>query len=271
MSVATQPVRERDGGFALLVLLIVIGAGATGILLAVNHFVPPLSDISQRVAADLTVVQRAAAEAFGRNGAFPADMNAVAASVGQPATGDWRRDPWDPARDLAYTVTGTGLQIATRGPDRTSGTADDVSFTVLQEPWVRLRQRTRLRLLRASYLAELVRGLAVAGATSPTTAQLRAALRDAAAAQREWRTATATQRATLTTRLVAAAAVVAGAKTAASWIEPAAVTGAGGLMQRIRTSDTLAVDGLGRALQLHTTLGVIAVGSDGTGGTDDDM
>jgi hypothetical protein len=58
----------------------------------------------------------------------------------------------------------------------------------------------------------------------------------------------------------------------AGWMQPAAVTGAGGLMQRLGLgglrSQSMA---LAVALRLHATLGVVAIGNDGLQGTSDDM
>lgn len=258
-------------GFALLVLLALIGAGATGILLAVNHFVPVLADTDERLQADLGTLQQAATEAGLRSGAFPADLDAVATVIGLPATGHWRRDPWDPAQDLDYVVAASGLRVRSRGPDRQLNTADDVQVLVADEVLLRPRQRERLRLLRAAFCRELQQQLAAVGAVSPTGAEVRDALRDAAAAQRAWQGADTTERAVLAGRLGAAAVVVAAAKTAVSWVEPVALTGGGGFMERIHAADALAVDGKGQPLLMHTTLGVIAVGDDGVGGTDDDM
>ncbi len=260
-----------ERGFALLVLLALIGAGATGILLAVNHFVPVLADVDERVRVDLGTVQQAATEAGLRAGAFPVDLDAVATVVGLPATGDWRRDPWDPAQDLDYAVTGSGLRVRSRGPDRQLNTADDVQVQVGNEALLRPRQRGRLRLLRAAFCRELQQQLTAVGAVAPTGAEVCDALRDAAAAQRAWSGADAAQRVVLSGRLTTAASVVAAAKTAVSWVEPIALTGAGGFLERIHADDSRGVDGKGQPLLMHTTLGVIAVGNDGVGGTDDDM
>ena len=99
-----------------------------------------------------------------------------------------------------------------------------------------------------------------------------ARVRDYAIARRQWLTADAATRATLTTRMSTAAATVsaiAGAHGCAPL--PLAVTGAGGLMEGLGMPDGKAVDGLGAALLLDATVGVLARGSDATGGTDDDM
>jgi hypothetical protein len=52
---------------------------------------------------------------------------------------------------------------------------------------------------------------------------------------------------------------------------PVALTGAGGLMDRLAMEDARAVDGAGAPLLLDPVVGFVAAGADGTGGTDDDM
>ena len=52
---------------------------------------------------------------------------------------------------------------------------------------------------------------------------------------------------------------------------PTSLTGAGGLMGELGFPDSRAYDGSGSPLLLHPILGWVAAGSDGTGGTDDDM
>jgi hypothetical protein len=49
------------------------------------------------------------------------------------------------------------------------------------------------------------------------------------------------------------------------------MTGAGGLLTRIGSSDAASTDGRGRRLLLDTDLGILAAGNDITRGTDDDM
>jgi hypothetical protein len=98
------------------------------------------------------------------------------------------------------------------------------------------------------------------------------AMRTLAIAQRQWLTADAATRATLTTQNNAALATITALCTTYGLPAlPASLTGAGGLMQMLGTSDARAVDGAGVALRTDPNLGVAARGADGTGGTDDDM
>lgn len=264
----TQP--GSQAGFALLVMLALVGIGSVGVLLAVQTFLPPLSDVNARVEANLGVVESAAREAFERSGAFPADLAALATASGLPTDGGWRNDPWGAAQDLDYRLMASGLRIRSRGVDRRLGTADDVQFDVPAEGLVRVRQRARLRLLRALLLRSPFRS---AGTMSVgEQASMRTAMHDYAAARREWLTADTAARALLTTRM-AAATVTINALVAAHACPalPVALTGAGGLMEQLAVPDTCGVDGLGRALLANAALGVIAAGNDRVGGTNDDM
>lgn len=261
--------RARAGGFALLVLLGIVGVGSVGLLLAVNSFVPPLAGRPAQVDAALGVVANAARSAFARAGAFPADLDQLAAIAGLPVAGAWRRDPWGAAQDYDLGIVGGNLRLRSRGPDRRLGTTDDVVVQVVGEDLLRCRQRARLRLLRAVYARTLQDAVDAVGGPAPNG--LQAAVRRLSAARRAWFTATPAERAVLGLQMATDTATIAAAQAFAGWTLPMAVTGAGGLMERIGKPDATAVDGAGRALQLHPALGVIAVGSDRVGGTDDDM
>ncbi len=103
-------------------------------------------------------------------------------------------------------------------------------------------------------------------------ASMVAAMRDYAIARRQWLTADATTRVTLTTQMNTAAATVSAlASSHACTPLPPAVTGAGGLMEGLGMPDGKAVDGIGANLISNATVGVLARGADATGGTDDDM
>ncbi|MBM4063470.1 MAG: hypothetical protein FJ265_20575 [Planctomycetes bacterium] len=260
----------RAEGFALLVLLALVGAGSLGVLLAVQAFLPPLADAAARAQHNVATAADAAQQAFVRAGAFPADLDALAAASGLPPGGGWRNDPYGAAQDLDYGFAGADLRVRSRGPDRTFGTADDVALLAVTEDLVRVRQRARLRLLRAVLLRSPYCSSPLMSAGD--RASMRTALRDCAIAKRRWRTADAAERAASTAATTAAAATVAGLRAAYGLaILPAAVTGAGGLMEQLGMPDARATDGLGRPLLGDPVLGVLAAGSDRTGGTDDDM
>ncbi len=267
--------QAQEQGFALLALLGVIGAASLAIVLAVQTTQPPLADHQARVVTSLATIERATREAFQRTGSFPADLSALAASGALPRDGLWRIDPFGNGSDYDYQSTTSGPRIRSRGPDRRLGTADDVAITVTAENQLRVRTNPRLRLIRALYTEDLVAAMAAASANqgSPapvTAAALRTAIHRSANHRRAWLYADAGTRSTLAAELATDAATIESAQTFAAWTLPAALTGAGGLMQHLGLPDRAAVDGQGRALQGDSTLGVTADGNDRTHGTDDD-
>lgn len=238
MNAANGPRTDgAEGGFALLVLLLVLGAGSVAIVLAAQALVPTLADRAATAEARLAIAQDAVRTAYRRSGAFPPDLAALAAAAGLAVDGAWRVDPYGAAQDLDYAVTGSAV---------------------------------RLRLIRAVLLRSPYR--LAATMTAADVAAMRAAMRDHALARREWLTADAAARAALTARMASAAAAIANLATAHALPPlPPAVTGAGGLMNQLGLPDARAVDGRGRPLAGEPSLGVVAVGSDGIGGSDDDM
>lgn len=262
--------RDRQAGFALLVLLGLIGVGSLSVLLALQGFRPPFAEQPAVTDARLATVQTAARVGFRRTGAFPADLDAIAAAASLPQAGSWRVDPYSAARELDYAITPTGVRIRSRGPDRLLASADDIRIDVATETQLRTRQRGRLRLLRAQLLRSPYRF--APGMTAGDATSMRTAMREAAVATRQWFSATASERAALSATLAAAAATVAGLRAAHGLPSlPPALVGAGGLMQALGTPDARAVDGQGAAMRVDALLGVACVGADGTGGTDDDM
>ena len=247
-------------GFALLVLLGVIGAATLAIVLAVQKFLPPLGARVTTQTTNLTTVQQAAAAVHRRTGTFPANLDALATASGLAPQGAWRRDPFGVAQDLDYR----------RRLDRRLNTADDAVATVPAERSLRLRQRARLRLLRALLLRSPYRLQPTMSAAEQTA--MRAALRDAAVVQRSWLTADAAARAALTVRRNDAAAVIAALTSLHSCPAlPVALTGAAGLATRIGSTDTKMFDGSGRRFVADPVLGMLATGTDRRRGTDDDM
>lgn len=262
--------QDGQAGFALLVLLAIIGAGSVGILLAVQSVGNPFAERPQRTERNLAVADQALRVAFRANGAFPASIDALAAAAGLDPDGDWRQDPWFAPNDLDYgNVTG-GKRARSRGPDRRLNTADDQSAVVGGESLVRARQRGRLRMIRAVLLRSQYR---LSGTMTPTdVAAMRTATRDHAIAQRAWLTADAAARAALATTLTATASTIETMRvTHGMPALPNRVTGGSGLMARLGMPDWKAIDGNGRNMVIDTSLGVRAIGYDRTGGTDDDM
>jgi hypothetical protein len=272
-SIGLRRGERGDCGFALLALLLVVGAGSLWIVLAAQQFVPALADRALRTEAGLAQVAAAVRDGFVANGSYPGSLDAIGVQNGWPAQGAWRRDPWGAGQEWGLAGTVAGLQVQSRGPDGLLGTADDLRLDALREPLVRVRQRDLLRLVRAVYVrrlqADVLAAATALGGGAPSG--LVGAIRTYALARRQWLGADAATRVQLTATMTTAAATVTACQVFAAWSQPAAVTGAGGLFARLGLSDALARDGLGQALRLDAILGVVAVGSDGIWGTDDDM
>jgi hypothetical protein len=270
MSATSPPGLDDQRGFALLVLLAIIGAGSFGLLLAVQATVGAFADRPLRTEQNLTTAGAAMRVAFRADGRFPTGLDALAGAAGLVVDGEWRRDPWFAPNDLDYRAVGTGRRVRSRGADRRLNTADDAAVVVAAEPLVRARQRGRLRLIRAVLLRS---PYYLTGAmTSPDQATLRAALHDQANARRAWRTADAATRAALQATLTASAATVATLRlTYGLAALPTLATGGAGLMAQLGMPDGKAIDGNRRALVADPLLGVIALGYDRSRGTDDDM
>lgn len=257
-------------GFALLALLAVVGAGSMLLVVAAQRLVPPQGQQVRVAAGNLATCVAAAELAFHRNGAFPTSFDQLALAAGLEPTGSWRRDPFGAAQDFVWSRNGTRLLLRSRGIDRRANTADDVTATVPAERGVRLRQRGRLRLLRALLAVSPYRqsGAMTAGDRSA----MRAAMRDLAIVQRLWLGADATTRTLLAARRSTATSTIDTLATAnACTALPSALFGPSGLMASLGLPDTYAKDGLGRNLARHPSLGVVARGNDRAGGTDDDM
>jgi type II secretory pathway pseudopilin PulG len=261
---------SSEQGFALLVLLMVVGAGSIAIVLAAQAMLPNLAERAAHTDERLAACDAAARAAFRRNGAFPTNMDSLATAAALEVDPKWRFDPWSPAVDFVYTRNATRARFRSVGPDRRRNTGDDVVVDVAIEPQLRVRQRPRLRLIRAVLLRSQYR---FAPTMSPGELDaMRDAMRDQAVALRQWLTATADERTALTSRLSTSATTIANLVTAHGLTAlPSSLTGASGLMSRLGMPDGRAVDGGGAALLRHLQLGVVARGADGRGGTDDDM
>lgn len=260
---------ECEAGFALLVLLGVIASGSLAIVLAVEVLVP-FADAGARAESHVATAESAARDRFRRSGAFPASVDDLVTGANGPVLGPWRRDPWGGAADLDYGMVANTLRIRSRGADGQLDTGDDIVASVGTESLLRARQRARLRLIRAAFARSSYRWAATM--TNAEAAAVVAAMRDYAIARRSYLTADAATRATLTTRMDDARTTVSTITAAHGCAPlPPAVTGAGGLMEGLGMPDSRAVDGGGVPLILDSTVGVVAVGADRTGGTADDM
>ena len=261
---------RNESGFALLVMLGIIGAGSVGLLLAVQAIVPGLADRDELARANLDLAADAAQVAYRRDGAFPADLDGLAAAGGLDAAGLWRRDPYGAGEELDYGIAGSGLRVRSRGVDGQLGSSDDLEREVATETQLRVRQRLRLRMLRAVLLRSPYRHAVSMSASEEV--QMRDAMRGYARARRHFLTADPAARVTLTNDMATARSTIDGLVALhAMPALPSAVTGVGGLMGQLAMPDARAVDGRGAALVIDDVLGWVAIGSDGTGGTDDDM
>lgn len=265
----TATAASAQGGFALLVLLGLVGVGSVGILLAVQSLVAPLAEVPARAERNMAVAEHAARFAFRSNGAFPTNLNGLAQAARLDPTADWRIDPWSPPLDLDYRRPTTGANVRSRGRDGRLNTSDDMQVLVPAESLVRVRQRGRLRLVRAVLVRSPFNFTATMGTDHAT---LRAALRDHAIARRAWLTADAATRVTLQATLTATAASVASLRSLHGCSPlPNRMVGTGGLMEQLGMPDSRCYDGFGRRLVRDSVLGVGANGYDRRRGTDDDM
>ena len=261
---------RSEAGFALLVLLAAIGAGSLLLLVAVPQLSPVQTRRTAEAEAHLAETLTAVRTAHLRFGAVPADLDALAAAAGLDPNGAWRLDPFGAAQELGYVVGPNGAELLSRGRDGVLGTPDDLRVLAVGETMRRIRQRGRLRLLRAVLSQSEFR-------LSPTMLAfdllgLREALRDAARAKREWLTASAAQRLALGAELSAAGLLLQTLSLLHGLVPlPTVVTGPGGLANRLGMPDDRFTDLCGGTLRLDPVLGVVAPGSDGIGGTDDDM
>jgi type II secretory pathway pseudopilin PulG len=262
--------RGDQRGFALLVLLAVVGIGSAGVLLAVQGLARFVDDRRPRAEANVAFVAAGAHAAFVATGAFPASLDALAGSRGWQTAGAWRTDPYGAGADVEYRSQTGGRRVRSRGFDGRLGTADDVRVDLAAEEPLRLRQRGTLRLLRARLLASPFRSAATMSTTDRQ--DLRQRTRDYANARRAFLTAGAAERAVLQATMDAARTAIETLCTAHGCPPlPTRMTGASGLPRRLGLPDSRAVDGLGRRLLPDPAVGFVAAGNDRTGGTDDDM
>ena len=258
------------GGFALLVLLAIVGVGSLAIVLALPSTMPPGGGQAVQAEANVAAAQVAARIGYRRNGAFPASLTQAATVAGLDATGAWRVDPWGRGADLQWTAVTGGLRVRSCGRDGRFGTTDDTAIVVATDTQLRLRTRARLRLLRAVLARSAYRWSPTMSTNDQTS--MRTAMRAYAVARRSWSTADTTTRAALTATMASASTTVA-TLVAANALPalPNALVGAAGLMQQLGIDATRAVDGRGVRLLRDAVVGVVASGADRRGGTDDDM
>lgn len=267
------PVRRSDapeGGFALLVLLVLVGAFGAVMAVAVNRLAPADSGAQERTIERLELVRARALHAWFATGAFPGGLDQLAAAAGLPADGAWRADPLAPGEELDYRVVQRDLRVRSRGPDRRLGTADDVVVLQPAQESGRARSRNRLRLLRAALLASPYRR-----SQAMTAAQhgaVRADARSIAVLRRRLVHADATARPAMQQAIADAAARIAATCAAAGCPTlPSRLTGGAGLLAGLGLPDGLGVDGFGRAMDVDAAIGFLSRGADGRRGTDDDF
>lgn len=259
---------ERERGFALLFMMILIGAAGGVFLLAVESFVSVGADRAGRAAVALAELRRAAHDICLRTGTAPASVAATVTAAGlRPEV---QVDPYGWNADFGWASTATAITIRSRGEDRVLGNADDLVVTVpLQEPG-RASTRNRLRLLRAQLLRSPYR--LHAGMTATDRDNLRSWTRQYAQAGRRWIYEPANQ-AALTASMTTLEAQITGVCAAHGCTPlPASVTGVGGIMTGIGNADTQAFDGFLRGLQRDAAVGLRSSGADGAPGSPgDDM
>ncbi|MBK8096329.1 MAG: hypothetical protein IPK26_04435 [Planctomycetes bacterium] len=258
----------NERGFALLFMMILIGAAGGVFLLAVESFVTVGADRAGRAAASLADLRRAAHDIHVRTGTAPTSAAATVTAAGLAA--DRQIDPYGWNADFGWTNSASAITIRSRGEDRVLGNADDLVATVLLQEPGRASTRNRLRLLRAQLLRSPYR--LAAGMSVADEANLRTWTRDYAQACRRWIYEPANQ-AALAATMAARQTQITNLCTAGGCPPlPASVTGVGGIMTGIGNVDARAFDGFQRGLGRDAAVGLRSLGADGaTGSPGDDM
>lgn len=268
------PQAASQRGFALLALLASLGALTLMVVFAVASLQPHGNSENVLLEARLAALQAASLAQFRQTGQVPValpDATWIDPAFAGTAV---QRDPYGQGGELQVQSLPQGMLIRSSGPDRQAGNADDVTALVSLEAGQRQRQRGRLRLLRALTAVQLqaaVDQAALAALVPPPEPRVAPAMRELARLRREDWSGSLPERLVRAARMTELEVVLLAHQAYAGWLQPVAVTGTGGLMQRLGLADEIAIDGLGRALRLHTTLGVVAIGNDGLQGTSDDM
>lgn len=264
---ASVPRAGGQGGFAYVALLVLTSVVGLVGAVALDGLVRRATALPAVAAERLVAVATTAADQYRLTGVLPANLAALPAGA---VDGEWRRDPWGAGADFDYRIRQRNLELRSRGPDGRLRTADDDVLVVDDEPLLRLRQRGRLRILRAVLTASSFRNSGFMPAA--TRRQMVASMRQLAIAKRNWYFADAATRAALTVQIEAAQQLVVDTSAAFGLSPlPTRATGGTGLSTALGLPDTRAVDALGRAMAVDPVLGFVARGGDRAGGTDDDM
>lgn len=265
-----NPIRlpaANQGGFAYVALLVLTSVVGLVGAVALDGLVRRDTALPAITADRLAAVAATAAEQYRLTGVLPASLAALPNGA---ANLEWRRDPWRDGVDVDYRIRQRNLELRSRGQDGRLRTGDDILMVVDDEPLLRLRQRGRLRILRAVLTSSSFRNSVFMPAA--TRQQLVAAMRQLAIAKRNWYFADASTRAALTVQMAAAQQVVVDTSTAFGLLPlPTRLLGGTGLLAALGLPDTRAVDALGRTMGIDPVLGFVARGGDRAGGTDDDM
>lgn len=256
-----------QGGFAYVALLVLTSVVGLVGAVALDGLVRRSTALPAVAAERLGAVAATAAEQYRLTGVLPGSLAALPVGA---ANGEWRRDPWGAGTDLDYRIRQRNLELRSRGPDGRLRTADDDVLVVDDEPLLRLRQRGRLRILRAVLTNSSFRNSVFMPVA--TRQQMVAAMRQVAIARRSWYFADAATRTALTAQIAAAQQVVVDTSTSFGLLPlPTRLLGGTGLLAALGLPDTRAVDALGQAMAVDPVLGFVARGGDRAGGTDDDM
>ncbi len=261
--------RRREGGFALLFLMVALAATGGVVALMLGKGTALRAELAGVAEQRLALVRVNAAAAFEQNGAFPAGLTALATATGLDAAGTWRIDPYGMGQDLRWTTAGTPVVLTVRsvGPDGLNATADDLLFALDSQVMGRDRTRERLRIIRAKLLRSAYRD---AGSMSAgDRANLRTWQRQYVAARRSYLHASTAQRTALDAQMTTLETNITNL-CAAHGCPPLPAT-VGAIMAGIGLPPTMAVDGFGRNMLRNLAVGVVSAGGDGTGGTVDDM
>jgi hypothetical protein len=261
-----------ERGFALVALMLVLGAGAIGVAVAIGSLrTITLADQRWRAERRLANLACAAGVAFRRDGAFPSSIDALRTARIIDPDGVTTIDPFEGTRALDYRQRGTPrvLTLRSTGPDRRLRTADDMVATADSQTLGRARVRNRLRILRALYLRSQY--MDAPSMSSAERAAMRAALRTWSLSQRALLWADTAARPGLVATRDAAMAEIDGLRTSYGLpAVPRRATGRNGLCGRLGVPDAVGRDGFGRVM-LTASVGFQSSGGDGRRNTDDDL
>ncbi len=122
-----QPAAVAQRGMTLIeIMVVIVIIGVLGSALAVGVF-GMLNDAKiDSCAAQLNSVGGVVEAYEARNGDFPDSLTTLSEGKNPKLKKEILKDPW--RQDLQYSATGDGFSLCSGGPDKKSGTEDDICY-----------------------------------------------------------------------------------------------------------------------------------------------